>query len=87
MTTTLTKGNPTAYLKGLGEVLLKVEATNGKKEPRTYEQAIEESIQTIVKQTSQKKKIIFIGNGGSDVIAAGRQRLGEIVRAANINVG
>ena len=64
------KGNIISYLKGLGDVLLKIEATDSKNAARSPEQGLEEAIKTIVGQTGKKKKIIFIGNGGSAAIAS-----------------
>lgn len=59
-----------SYLKGLGDILLKIEATNKKLESRSLEDGLEEAIQTIVGQANKKNKIIFIGNGGSAAIAS-----------------
>jgi len=66
----MTKTDPIAYLKGLGDVLLKMEATNARQEKWTLDQGLEEGIQLIVEQSSKRKKIIFIGNGGSAAIAS-----------------
>lgn len=60
----------TSYLKGLGEILLKIEATSRDQKPWTLGEGLEEAIQIIVRQANQRKKIIFIGNGGSAAIAS-----------------
>lgn len=59
-----------SYLKGLGDILLKIEATNKKGESRSLEDGLEDAVQTIVGQANKKKKIIFIGNGGSAAISS-----------------
>ena len=66
----MTKGNTISYLKGLGEVLLKIEVSNSRKVSSSLEQGFEEAIRIIVDQTNKKKKVIFIGNGGSAAIAS-----------------
>jgi D-sedoheptulose 7-phosphate isomerase len=66
----MAKGNAISYLKGLGEVLLKIEVTNSKKVPSNLEQGFEEAIKIVADQANKKKKVIFIGNGGSAAIAS-----------------
>lgn len=58
------------YLKGLGEILTKVEATDFKQKTCSLEEGLDDSIQVIVNQAKKMKKIIFIGNGGSASIAS-----------------
>jgi len=66
----MTQTDTVSYLKGLGEVLLKIEATDRPGKPLPLEEGFETAIQTIVRQASKKNKIIFIGNGGSAAIAS-----------------
>ena len=66
----ITKEGTVGYLKGLGEVLLKMEVTNALSQSRGLEQGFEEAIKLIVDQANKRKKIIFIGNGGSAAIAS-----------------
>src|SRR5437762_3460319 len=58
------------YLKGLGDVLTKTEASDGKGQKISFENAMDQAIKTIVDQANKRKKIIFIGNGGSASIAS-----------------
>lgn len=60
----------TTYLKGLGEVLLKIETTAPSQKSFDLNHGMEEAVQMILKQAKQGKKIIFIGNGGSAAIAS-----------------
>lgn len=57
------------YLKGLGDVLLKTEVTVGGKSI-SLEEGIDKTVDLIVSHANRKKKIIFIGNGGSAAIAS-----------------
>ena len=66
----ITKEGTIGYLKGLGEVLLKIEATNAQGKSLGLERGFEEAIKIIVEQAGKRKKIIFIGNGGSAAIAS-----------------
>ncbi len=64
------KSDPISYMKGLGEVLLKIEATDAKGGAMSLEQGVENAVKLVVEHANQKKKIIFIGNGGSAAIAS-----------------
>src|SRR5204862_375130 len=58
------------YLKGLGEVFLKIEASNAQGKSESLETGLEEAVKIVVEQGNKRKKIIFIGNGGSAAIAS-----------------
>lgn len=66
----MTETQITSYLKGLGEVLLKIEASNDSGKKLSLEDGMEEAIRLIAKQANQKNKVIFIGNGGSAAISS-----------------
>lgn len=59
-----------SYLKGLGDLLPKIEASDAAGKPLALEEGVERAIQLIVKQANQRKKIVFIGNGGSAAISS-----------------
>lgn len=61
---------PLSYLKELGEVFLKIEATDARGKKIPLEEGMEQAIGKIVQQANQRKKIIFIGNGGSAAISS-----------------
>lgn len=66
----MNKTTATSYLKGLGKILLKIEVTDASRKSCTLEEGLEAAIQLIARQANQRKKIIFIGNGGSAAIAS-----------------
>jgi D-sedoheptulose 7-phosphate isomerase len=59
-----------SYLKGLGDLLLKMEANDASGKAVSLEEGVDRAIDIIVKQANLRKKIIFIGNGGSAAIAS-----------------
>lgn len=65
----MTNIKSTEYLKNLGDLFLKIEVTTPQGK-LSLDEGIEEAIRVIVEHTSQRKKIIFIGNGGSAAIAS-----------------
>lgn len=58
------------YLKDLGNILTQIEASDGQGKKLTLEQGLMNAIQIMVTQSKLKKKIIFIGNGGSAAISS-----------------
>lgn len=66
----MTKNSSASYLKGLGEILLKIEFTKANQQSSPLEEGLESAIQLISAQANLRKKIIFIGNGGSAAIAS-----------------
>ena len=66
----ITKEGTIGYLKGLGDVLLKIEADGGRGKSMSLELGLEEAVKMVSTQANKRKKIIFIGNGGSAAIAS-----------------
>lgn len=66
----ITKDGTIGYLKGLGDVLLKIEASNAQGKSQSLETGMEEAVKIVAEQGNKRKKIIFIGNGGSAAIAS-----------------
>ncbi len=65
----ITKEGTIGYLKGFGDLLLKMEVDKkGAKE--SLEAGFEDAIKIVSEQANKRKKIIFIGNGGSAGIAS-----------------
>ncbi len=64
------KTDNTAYLKGLGDLLLKIEVTDASGKKISLDDGIEQAVQMIVGTHNKRKKVIFIGNGGSAAIAS-----------------
>ncbi len=60
----------TGYFSQLGALFSSVQVTDASGTPLELPQGIEDAISLIKKQNSQGKKIIFIGNGGSNSIAS-----------------
>ena len=58
------------YLKGLGEILTKMEASDVKKKKLTLEEGLDQAVGIVAGQANKGKKVIFIGNGGSAAIAS-----------------
>lgn len=58
------------YFRGLGDVMLKTEASDGRGQSISFEDGLERAIQIIAEHANKRKKIIFIGNGGSAAIAS-----------------
>ncbi|OGR84165.1 MAG: hypothetical protein A2901_09025 [Elusimicrobia bacterium RIFCSPLOWO2_01_FULL_54_10] len=65
----ITKEGTIGYLKGLGDVLLKMEV-NAAGKSESLERGFEDAIKMVADQANKRKKIIFIGNGGSAAIAS-----------------
>ena len=66
----ITREGTIGYLKGLGDVFLKIEVTNAQGKSNSLEHGFEEAIKIVSEQANKRKKIIFIGNGGSAAIAS-----------------
>jgi len=66
----ITKDGTIEYLKGLGDVLLKIEVSNAQGTGQSLEAGLEEAVRIVAEQGNKRKKIIFIGNGGSAAIAS-----------------
>jgi D-sedoheptulose 7-phosphate isomerase len=66
----ITKEGTLGYLKGLGDVLLKMEVTRAKGQMESLEAGMEDAIKLVADHANLRKKIIFIGNGGSAAIAS-----------------
>ncbi len=66
----ITKEGTLGYLKGLGDLLLKMEVTKAKGLKESLEAGMEDAIKIVSEQANKRKKIIFIGNGGSAAIAS-----------------
>ena len=66
----ITKDGTIGYLKGLGDVLLKIEVTNAQGKSQPLEAGMEEAVKVVAEQGNKRKKIIFSGNGGSAAIAS-----------------
>ena len=59
----------TSYFKELGDLLLKIEVTGGSKK-LSLEDGMEEAIRLVADHANRRRKIIFIGNGGSAAISS-----------------
>jgi D-sedoheptulose 7-phosphate isomerase len=66
----ITKEGTIGYLKELGDLLLKMEVSNAQGQTKSLDAGFEDAIKVIVEQADKRKKIIFIGNGGSAAIAS-----------------
>lgn len=66
----ITKEGTIGYLKGLGDVLLKIEVSKQNGQQKSLEAGMEDAVQLVAEQGNKRKKIIFIGNGGSAAIAS-----------------
>ena len=66
----ITKNGTIGYLKGLGDVLLKIEVTKAGGQAQSLEAGMEDAVKMVSEQGNKRKKIIFIGNGGSAAIAS-----------------
>lgn len=64
------KNDPIAYFEALKCFLDKVSVTGKNGKTHKFKEAIDKSMQLIVKQTASGGKLIFIGNGGSASIAS-----------------
>ena len=56
----ITKEGTIAYLKGLGDVLLKMEVSNAQGQAKSLEAGFEDAIKVIAEQANRRKKITFI---------------------------
>lgn len=64
------KTDSTSYLKNLGDLFLKIEVTDASGKKISLDDGIEQAVQMIVDTHNKRKKVIFIGNGGSAAIAS-----------------
>jgi D-sedoheptulose 7-phosphate isomerase len=61
---------PTAYLRDLGRALVAVEASDGDGRRLGLEEGLERAVSTLLGQTRQGRKVMFIGNGASAAIGS-----------------
>lgn len=58
------------YFLELGDIMARVEASDGALAPIAYDEGIERATALIRGQTAAGRKVIFVGNGGSAAIAS-----------------
>jgi D-sedoheptulose 7-phosphate isomerase len=61
---------PAGYLRDLGRVLVTVEVSDGDGRQLGLEEGLERAVTTLLGQTRQGRKVMFIGNGASAAIGS-----------------